>query len=74
MVNIDLYRVCVFSCVLFLLRSMTGRDENSSEVRRAWRLVETQYIESRVPTPDVSLFASASNEICHLRTMSLDLL
>jgi len=53
---------------------MTGRDENSSEVRRAWRLVETQYIESRVPTPDVSLFASASNEICHLRTMSLDLL
>lgn len=46
---------------------MTGRDENSSEVRRAWRLVETQYIESRFSTPDVSLFATAAgNQSYHL--------
>jgi len=43
---------------------MTGRDENDSEVRRAWRLVETQYIESRISTLNVSLVASASNQCC----------
>jgi len=34
---------------------MTGRVENNSEVRRAWRLVETQHIESRFSTLNVSL-------------------